>query len=79
MVTPPPEKASAKTGRARTYDEKQYVLDRLLMVWDRHPDLRLGQLLVNALSLGGKSEADLFDIEDYGLAEYAEEFTVRYP
>jgi len=32
-------------GRAETPAEKQALIDRLLDVWNRNPELRLGQLI----------------------------------
>lgn len=40
------------------------VLDKILKIWMRHPDLRLGQLIVNVIS------ADyIYEIEDDKLLE----------
>jgi hypothetical protein len=38
------------------------LLERLIAVWERHPDLRLGQIVSNA-----SPKRDLFNIEDAAL------------
>jgi hypothetical protein len=46
-------------GRAETNGEKRLIIERLLAVWRKNPELRLGQLIVCVH--GGK---DPFYIED---------------
>lgn len=56
--------------RANSPEEKKKVLDRLFIIWMKHPELRLGQLLSNACP--GQS---MFYIEDFPLAEDVEKFS----
>jgi hypothetical protein len=56
-------------GRAWEDYQKKAVLDKLLMIWEQHPDLRLGQLIRNVYP------SDLlFHEEDWPLIERLEEF-----
>jgi len=48
------------------------ILMRIAHAWMRQPDLRLGQLLTNAMASG-----NLFYVEDEDLAEKVEEYTLR--
>lgn len=49
-------------GRACTPDAKRLALARLLAAWERHPQARLGQLIVNT-----QGRLDLFYVEDDAL------------
>lgn len=49
-------------GRAATNDDKEEVLGRLLEIWAKHPELRLGQLILNAIP-----PTTLYHMEDYSL------------
>lgn len=60
-------------GRATLNFQKKEVLSRILNVWLSNPHLRLGQLLVNALS-DPAIKTDIFQIEDYDLMALVEEF-----
>lgn len=40
------------------------VLEEIKAVWIKVPDMRLGQILVNAISLYKENKADMFNIED---------------
>lgn len=51
-------------NRANTPEEKKEVLDEVLAVWLRHPELRLCQLLTIACT-----EERMFYIEDFILVE----------
>ncbi len=66
-MKPPP------MGRAITPDQKAETIERILHVWFRFPEMRLGQLLVNANFYLNRS-SDLFSIEDEALAEKCEQF-----
>lgn len=55
--------------------QRRGVLERIAQVWDRFPNLRLGQLLVNAQGVGAEN---LFYIEDMELATRAEQFALRH-
>ena len=46
--------------------------------WKRCPDLRLGQLLVNAAQMAGRS-ADIFYVEDNDMIEYIRDFSEFEP
>ena len=53
--------------RARTPDQKREVIERLLAVWENHPDLRLLQLITNVYS-------DCYYVEDWDFIEALERF-----
>lgn len=63
-------------GRAETDDQKRVILDRLLVVWQHFPTLRLGQLIDNA-RVAAKVCPDLFYLEDEALAKVVEDFVSR--
>ncbi len=51
-------------GRANTPAEKRQIIERLLAVWQKHPELRLGQLII-ALGYGSaRSGTSIFYVED---------------
>lgn len=54
------------TGRAKTPAQKRIIMERVLVVWEKHPELRLGQLLENAVA--DVTPFELFYIEDERLA-----------
>ena len=56
-------------GRAETDEQKQKILDRLLLAWQRQPSMRLGQLIF--VATGGR---DIFYDEDEALAEDVERY-----
>lgn len=62
---------SETPGRAVEPDQKQYILDRVLAVWSRNPDMRLMQLILNVYHGGN---VDVYRVEDYELAENLETF-----
>lgn len=45
------------------------ILDRLKTLWKKHPDLRLGQLILNVLQ-----DPALYYVEDEELVELLEKF-----
>lgn len=47
------------------------ILDRIKVLWEKHPDLRLGQIISASINL--EESKDLFYIEDYPLLEKIEE------
>ena len=55
--------------RALTPAQKKEVINRLYVAWLSDPDLRLGQLIVNALP-----ENRMFYIEDFELVESLESY-----
>ena len=62
-------------GRANTPDEKRAILNRLLAVWCSYPDLRLGQLLDNAVMVRADTlGVGLYNLEDNDLIAAAETF-----
>lgn len=74
--------------RANTDLEKKQIVDRLLAVWKKHPELRLGQLLqivfeekqvnIRQLPMKGKPTEEIFHVmeifyrEDFPLIETIE-------
>lgn len=48
-------------GRALTPSQKREVVERILSAWERVPDLRLGQLIEQAV----RARGDLFYVEDH--------------
>ncbi len=48
------------------------ILDRIRKVWEQHPQLRLGQLLVASFQRKTKQN-DIFHVEDKELIEMVEE------
>ena len=48
------------------------ILDRIRKVWEQHPQLRLGQLLVASFQKKSKQN-DIFHVEDKELIEMVEE------
>jgi len=57
-------------GRAHTPAQKRAVIERILVVWENNPELRLGQLLINVLNGidGEHTTRRIFYIEDEELA-----------
>ena len=49
--------------RARTLAQRKEVLDRLLKLWEKVGDWRLGQLIFNFYTV----DRDIFHIEDFDL------------
>ena len=62
------------TGRADTEALKRNVMERLLNAWQRVPELRLGQLIVNATLKRTVTTNDIFYTEDLLLVEQVEAF-----
>ena len=52
------------TGRAKTVEEKFEIMDRLLAVWLKYPDMRLLQLIEAKIFYNRSLEDDGFYIED---------------
>ncbi len=53
-----------------------FILDHLRKVWEAHPDLRLGQLVVNAATV--RPQLDPFYIEDEELIGRLEALGKRF-
>ncbi len=63
------------TGRASTLEAKREILARLLVAWERVPDQRLGQLLINAMNKEALAGAvGMFGVEDAPLLAMIERF-----
>lgn len=61
--------------RAETPEQKQEVMDQLLQLWLKCPELRLGQLIDNAMYLNDDTfTPNLFSVEDFYLIEMLEKF-----
>ena len=56
-------------GRAETSEEKRAIVERLYAAWLLVPELRLGQLIVNATRNLTQFPGDVFYIEDETLAD----------
>lgn len=50
--------------RAQCKEERRDIIEKLLKLWEKHPELRLGQLVYN---LSYRKFQDVFYIEDYDL------------
>lgn len=65
-------------GRANTDVEKNAFISTLLQAWKRHPHLRLGQLIDNALhqkaKRAGEQPPTVFYVEDLDLVQAVDEF-----
>ena len=55
--------------RAVTPHDKREIIERLFVVWEKNPHLRLGQLLMNACD-----GAAFYMTEDYPLMKLVENF-----
>jgi len=66
-------------GRAHTDGEKILVMQRVLETWRQHPEMRLGQMLIQALraSDAETTERRIFYVEDVALAEVLERWEPR--
>lgn len=66
------------TTAVRDWNSMKKVLDHILGVWVKHPDLRLGQLLYNATAVGEHHTfQDTFSIEDDKLIQLIQDFDER--
>jgi hypothetical protein len=59
------------SDRAKTDEQKEEVLARILAVWKQYPHERLGQFLFNSYSVV-TSNVDPFHIEDFQLVRMVE-------
>ncbi len=65
-------------GRALTPDQKRAIIERVLIAWERSPQLRLGQLVSNAIAIetAHAEAADrvrrLYYVEDEALVDMLE-------
>jgi hypothetical protein len=57
--------------------QKRDVLEKLLDVWLKRPSLRLGQLIICAMSPNDDSNS-IFNIEDYCLVEKVYNFDKKH-
>src|SRR5271168_1497976 len=60
--------------RANDPDQKKAVIDRLLDVWLRHPELRLGQLIGNLYSRPSLPGNRIYNDEDFEFIANIENF-----
>ena len=60
-------------GRAHTDDQKLAIMQKITKIWMEFPELRLGQLLMNATNVN-----DIFYTEDDNLMEFVEAFANKY-
>ncbi len=63
-------------GRAETYEQKRAVMEKVLSYWAQYPNLRLGQLIQNAVDVRG---ANVFYVEDEKLVELLKAFSQAFP
>lgn len=61
-------------GRAHTAGEKRMIVERLYEAWLRVPELRLGQLLDNAVMAGDDDWQTVFIVEDELLVAIVEQW-----
>jgi hypothetical protein len=61
-------------GRANTPEDKQQILNRILLVWGRNPKMRLGQLLGNVYHSTDAGGVKQYYTEDFELIENLEGF-----
>lgn len=61
--------------RAQTPEQKREIIERLYTLWQAHPDLRLGQLILNAYSTDSVSvEGSIYHGEDFHFINNLERF-----
>lgn len=60
--------------RATTPEQKRVVIERLYECWLKQPELRLGQLIVNATYEVHQRSGDIFYVEDEELVKLVEDF-----
>lgn len=65
------------TSRALTPEAKSELLGRLMLAWLTVPDLRLGQLIVNAIGRSDGADSHIFYAEDFDLLRAVESFAKR--
>ena len=51
------------------------ILDKLSALWEKYPDLRLGQLIANAHNCSPSRQCDIFYLEDDLLVEGLDELS----
>lgn len=72
-------------NRAMTAKQKQEVIGKIFEHWMEYPELRLGQLIDNALFWNNANDnpngmdINLFSIEDYDFIKLLENFKSKYP
>ena len=64
-------------GRAITVAQKIMMIDAICQSWIKRPDLRLGQLIVNAIRASETANVPLFYIEDDKLESAIVEFACK--
>lgn len=63
-------------GRAETYEQKRAIMEKVLSYWAQYPNLRLGQLIQDAVDVRGGS---VFYVEDEKLVELLKAFSQAFP
>ena len=53
------------------------VLDRIRDIWEQNPDLRLGQLILNACRNKTAAWPDVFSVEDEALLKGLDEYETQ--
>lgn len=53
------------------------IMERIREVWEQEPDLRLGQLILNACRNKTSAWPDVFSVEDEVLLQGLEEYSER--
>lgn len=62
-------------GRANTSEQKRQIIERLHVIWEENPKMRLGQLLGNVLySSSDPTGTRMYYTEDFALIEELEGF-----
>ena len=68
-----------KACRAHTPNEKRAVIEKLYAAWIAMPELRLGQLITNAVLPGsGEATAPLYFIEDTIIGGVVDKFAADH-
>lgn len=58
-----------------SHEERKAVLEEILAAWDKYPDMRLGQLIANALHFVGNKQKDIFYVREFELVSALKKFT----
>ena len=64
-------------GRSNTVAQKSMMIETIFQAWIKCPDLRLGQLIVNAIRASETANVPLFYIEDDKLESAIVEFACK--
>jgi hypothetical protein len=61
-------------GRAISSNDRRTVIDELLKAWEKVPELRFGQFIVNVMTSDYRKMDSFFSVEDMDLVDAAKEF-----